>query len=165
MNFNILNPSKLYNALQVQTSTQNTDIRRADIEQVVPVRQVDKVTLSVEALSGEQQKRVDDNTYEYLATTQKKPAMDELAVNNEKLDPLANVDTSNFLKDAMAALVEIRLGVDKEKMEEIEAMMEEVAKDETLSPKEKERQLEELQALLEEELEKAAQKQAIQEVG
>ena len=46
--------------------------------------------------------------------------------------------------DMMQAILDKRLGVDREKLEELEAMMAEIAKNENLSPEEKEKAMEEI---------------------
>ena len=47
-------------------------------------------------------------------------------------------------EDMMQAILDKRLGVDRKKLEELEAMMAEIAKNENLSPEEKEKAIEEI---------------------
>jgi len=58
----------------------------------------------------------------------------------------------------MKGVLDSRMGIDKEKIKEIEAMMEEVAKDDSLSPEQKAKKLEELQKLMDEVIEEAIEK-------
>jgi len=175
MNFNILNPNAFYGSQQVQkaipvTPTQSNN----DNAYVEPIAPQDTVTLSQGAMNGEQSKSENHNTYDHLVSAQRisnrtievnnaQVSAKETSDTQQKHDALAGVDTTNFLSDAMKTMVENRLGVDKEKIEEIEAMMEEVAKDESLSAQEKEKRIEGLQEMLEKEYEKAAEKQANQQ--
>ena len=177
MNFNILNPNAFYSSQQVQKSTQadqgelvkNTPSR--DSAYVSPISPQDTVTLSHRAMSGEQSSAVDNNTYDHLMTA-KRISHSTIEVSNvqtreaevtaqlDKAEALADIDTKNFLSDAFKTMVENRLGVDKEKIKKIEAMIEGVAKDESLSSEEKEKQIAKLQEMIEKEYEKAAEKQA-----
>ena len=166
MNFNILNPAGIYQSQQIQKADQTVSKEDQPIEPTAPQ---DTVTLSQAALNGEQIKAVDTNTYEHLMAANT-IASSTIEVNRvqtseqpTKPEALAHIDTSNFLSDAVKSMVENRLGVDKEKIEEIEAMIEEVAKDESLSAEEKEERIADLQEMLEEEYEKAAEQQAKQQ--
>ncbi|MGB1297328.1 MAG: hypothetical protein ACPG8A_03590 [Psychrobium sp.] len=147
MNFSLLNPYGAYTKAQsVQSLSAKNEVQRVEDPSVTTsANAADKVTLSDAAKSGATTNDNDILTYEHLGKN-KVPT------------------TSEFLTDAMASIIEGRLGVDKEKIKEIEAMMEEVAKDETLSSEEKERRIGELQELLDKEYEKAAEKQAHQPV-
>lgn len=170
MNFNILNPNAFYHSQQVQKSAQTAQTESNQQQDYVePIAAQDTVTLSQGAANGEKTKAVDNNTYEHLMAVNR-IASGAIEVSNveavektTKPDALGHIDTSNFLSDAMKSMVENRLGVDKEKIEEIEAMIEEVAKDESLSAEEKEERIADLQEMLEEEYEKAAEKQAKQQ--
>jgi len=175
MNFNILNPNAFYGSQQVQKVVQPTQSEpskeRAYVEPIAPQ---DTVTLSQGAMKGEQSKSENHNTYDHLVNAQR-ISNRTIEVNNAQVstketneteikhDALAGIDTTNFLSDAMKTMVENRLGVDKEKIKEIEAMMEEIGKDESLSAQEKEKRIEGLQEMLEKEYEKAAEKQANQQ--
>jgi len=72
MNFNILNPTNIYSSQEVQKNVQpvksEPNIKNAYVE---PVASQDKVTLSQEALSGEQSKVENNDTYDFLATSQR----------------------------------------------------------------------------------------------
>lgn len=164
MNFSILNSRAAYYSQQVQsTRSVNNLSTEANIGSDAKVNSTDRVTLSARALAGEKSNAVDSHTYDHLQNMQRVVIRTDDKVAppepSNKPQPLAHIDTSNFLADAMASIVEGRLGVDKEKLKEIEAMMEEVGKDESLSPEEKEKRLADLQELLDKEYEKAAEKQ------
>ncbi|WP_435274994.1 hypothetical protein ACMAZF_17390 [Psychrobium sp. nBUS_13] len=169
MNFGLLNPYGAYHTQQTQAAKSTSSVEsQPSGNDLLPPAQVDTVTLSPQAIAGESVKKADENTYEHLAVMQNIKLREAVAVeqadSTTRNDPLAHIDTSNFLADAMASIVEGRLGVDKEKVKEIEAMIEEVAKDESLSAQEKEKRIGELQELLEKEYEKAAEKQANQKI-
>jgi len=55
-----------------------------------------------------------------------------------------NTVIDNRFADMMQNIIDQRLGVDREKLEELEAMMEEIAKNENMSPEEKQQLLEKL---------------------
>lgn len=76
-------------------------------------------------------------------------------IDNREKDHI-NID--NFFSEAMKGVLDSRMGIDKEKIKEIEAMMEEVAKDDSLSPEQKAKKLEELQKLMDEVIEEAIEK-------
>jgi hypothetical protein len=176
MNFNILNPNAFYSSQQVQKSTQadqgelvkNTP--SSERAYVSPIAPQDTVTLSQRAMSGAQSAAVDNNTYGHLITSQR-ISNSTIGVNNvqtreveatgqsSKIEVLADIDVKKFLSESMKTMVENRLGVDKEKIKNIEAMIEGVAKDESLSAEEKEKQIAQLQEMIEKEYEKAAEKQ------
>ena len=67
------------------------------------------------------------------------------AVNPVKSDAVIN---SRF-EDMMQAILDKRLGVDREKLAELDAMMEEIAKNENLSPEQKQKAIEELEKMKE----------------
>ncbi|MGB0835050.1 MAG: hypothetical protein ACPGR2_11065 [Psychrobium sp.] len=147
MNFSLLNPYGAYTKAQsVQSLSAKNEVQRVEGPTVTTsANTADKVTLSDAAKSGATTNANDILTYEHLGKRK--------------------VSTSSeFLTDAMAAIVEGRLGVDKEKIKEIEAMMEEVGKDESLSAQEKEKRIAQLQEMLDKEYEKAAEKQAHQPI-
>ncbi|NQZ86017.1 MAG: hypothetical protein HRT54_00370 [Colwellia sp.] len=53
-------------------------------------------------------------------------------------------ETNSRFGDMMQAILDKRLGVDRKKLEELDAMMAEIAKNENLSPEEKEKAMEEI---------------------
>lgn len=82
----------------------------------------------------------------------------ELLANNQNNQSNLQVPTSSLgenrvknttepdsrFGDMMQAILDKRLGVDRKKLEELEAMMAEIAKNENLSPEEKEKAMEEI---------------------
>ncbi|MCG7532448.1 hypothetical protein MHM98_14005 [Psychrobium sp. MM17-31] len=158
MNFSILNLNRQYQVAQ-QEQLRATEQLSSQPQVAEPQLRVadDKVTLSQQVQGGHKHNSVEANTYDQLA-----PQARGISKVSQSSDKPTSQET--LFKDAMASIIEGRLGVDKEKIKEIEAMMEEVAKDETLSSEEKERRIGELQELLDKEYEKAAEKQAHQPV-
>ena len=86
-------------------------------------------------------------------TTDTAPEINSARNRNEE-----PISFESFYQDAMQAILDNRLGIDKEKLKEIEAMMEEVASDDSLSPEEKAKKLEQLQELMEKEIEKSIER-------
>lgn len=158
MNFSILNLNRQYQIAQ-QEQLRATERLSSQPQVAEPQLRVadDKVTLSQQVPAGDKHRSVEANTYDQLAPQAR--AISKVSQSSDK-----TIEQETLFKDAMASIIEGRLGVDKEKIKEIEAMMEEVAKDETLSSEEKERRIGELQELLDKEYEKAAEKQAHQPV-
>jgi len=73
-----------------------------------------------------------------------------------------SIEMEDFMTQAAQSILDNRLGIDKEKLKEIEAMMEEVANDENLSPEQKEKKLAELQELYEEVIEESVKRLEMQ---
>jgi len=126
-------------------------------------RYQDTVTLSSAAKRGQETKASQTaHTYEQLAPGKNSQHSNHNAVNrgtvqsDEKggLDP----DKDNFLQDAMQAILDKRAGIDREKLKELEAKMEEIANDESLSPEQKAEQMKLLQQQKEELLKEFAEK-------
>jgi hypothetical protein len=63
--------------------------------------------------------------------------------------------TNSRFEDMMQAILDKRLGVDRKKLEELDAMMEEIAKNENLSPEEKAIAMEEIAKMREKVIEKS----------
>jgi len=139
------------------------------------VQSGDTVTLSAQAQQlsrGETPAPQQLTTYEHLGQINRispvqlnipdKPSQE---VDDKQVEyrgkPEINID--DFLGNAFQNILDSRMGIDKEKLKEIEAMMEEVAKDESLSPEQKEKRLEELQELYDDVIEQAVERQAQQE--
>lgn len=158
MNFSILNLNRQYQVAQ-QEQLKATERLSSQPQVTDPQLRIadDKVTLSQQVPAGDRHSSVETNTYDQLASQAR--AISKVSQSSDKA-----IEQDTLFKEAMASIIEGRLGVDKEKIKEIEAMMEEVAKDETLSSEEKERRIGELQELLDKEYEKAAERQATQEV-
>jgi len=69
--------------------------------------------------------------------------------------------TSSRFEDMMQAILDKRLGIDKKKLEELDAMMEELAKNENMSPEEKAVAMEEITKMREKIIEKSIEVQKI----
>jgi hypothetical protein len=67
----------------------------------------------------------------------------------------SNSITNSRFEDMMQAILDKRLGVDRKKLEELDAMMEEIAKNENLSPEEKAVAMEEIAKMREKVIEKS----------
>jgi len=63
--------------------------------------------------------------------------------------------THSRFEDMMQAILDKRLGVDRKKLEELDAMMEEIAKNENLSPEEKAKAMEEIAKMREQVIEES----------
>jgi len=133
----------------------------------------DVVTISSAARNLAKGKSVETpaNTYDQLGSArQVKSSTIEsslYAADTTANDPEVNlakklnekpISFETFYQDAMQAIVDNRLGIDKEKLKEIEAMMAEVANDDSLSPEEKAKKLEQLQELMEKEIEESIER-------
>ena len=67
----------------------------------------------------------------------------------------SSVVSNSRFEDMMQAILDKRLGVDRKKLEELDAMMEEIAKNENLSPEEKATAMEEIAKMREEIIEES----------
>ena len=114
----------------------------------------------------------ESNTYENLVAAQRiengsinvnNTSENETEIQNTKPEALDHIDTVNFLGDAMKNILDSRLGVNIEKRREIEAMIDEVAKDDSLSAEEKEERIAVLQEMLSKEYEKGMENQINQQ--
>jgi len=114
----------------------------------------------------------ESNTYENLVAAQRiengsinvnNTSENETEIQNTKPEALDHIDTVNFLGDAMKNILDSRLGVNSEKRAEIEAMIDEVAKDDSLSAEEKEERIAVLQEMLSKEYEKGMENQINQQ--
>ncbi|MGR3970142.1 hypothetical protein [Shewanella sp. 1180_01] len=126
-------------------------------------RYQDTVTLSSAAKRGQETKESQTaNTYEQLAPGKSAQYSNNDAVNKgaapSDVKNKLESDNSNFLQDAMQAILDKRSGIDREKLKELEAKMEEIANDENLSPEQKAEQLKLLQQQKEELLKEFAEK-------
>lgn len=103
----------------------------------------DKVTLSDEAKALMSGSSVNQTEATYAKPTQ--TSVETLSNNATN-----KAEKSDFLAKVQQQLLDQKLGVDREKLKEIEAMMEKIAQDENLSPDEKKRMLESLTQMREE---------------
>lgn len=105
---------------------------------------VDKITLSDQAMAlsrGEQQET--KAPVSYIKPESANSLLKKSATNNTA----GNADSQ--FADMMQSILDKRLGVDREKLKEIEAMMKEIANNENLSAEEKQKALEELEKMKE----------------
>ncbi len=72
-------------------------------------------------------------------------------------------ETSEFMATALQRILDKRIGVDREKLEELKAEMERIAKDESLTPEQKAEQLELVHEQVRELMEQAAERYSEQE--
>ena len=68
---------------------------------------------------------------------------------------MENKVTDNRFNDMMLKILDKRLGIDREKLAELEAMIKNVAENEKMSPEEKQKAIEELEKMREEIIEKS----------
>jgi hypothetical protein len=106
----------------------------------------DTVTLSDQALAMMNGKEVKEIAPTYVRPENARSLLAENdalnTTNNTHLKENEVIDTR--FSDMMQNFIDQRLGVDREKLEELEAMMEEIAKNESMSPEEKQQALEKL---------------------
>lgn len=122
--------------------------------------QKDTVTLSDKALAmmnGEVAKEEKTPTYINPET-----ASSLLAKSKSTDDTTGNkAPVDNRFGEMMQKIVDQRLGVDRKKLEEIDALMEEIAKNENMSPEEKQKALEELTKIREKIIEESLEIQKV----
>lgn len=107
----------------------------------------DTLTLSDKALAMMNGKA----TTAQSAPTYIKPqtASSLLAQNDSSNSEQSNAVKDNRFSDMMQSILDQRLGIDRDKLAELEAMMEDVGKNKTMSPEEKEKALEALEKIRE----------------
>jgi len=130
------------------------------VQQIAPIKSnSDTFTLSSEALAlmkGESPQQTSP-TYVRPVTA------NELLNSSQATELTTNTNNASKEKSAsdlrfdnlMQSILDKRLGIDRERLEEIEAMMEAVAKNENLSPEEKEKALEQLAEIREQIIEES----------
>jgi len=132
-----------------QAKSTNTSIVNFDnsIPAVQPIPgEKDTVTLSNKALA-----MMNGNEVKEISPTYVRPeTARSLLAENDGLNTasVSNVKENKVIdtrfSDMMQNFIDQRLGVDRDKLEELEAMMEEIAKNENMSPEEKQQALEKL---------------------
>lgn len=124
----------------------------------------DSVTLSDKAMAmmnGTEIKEAPP-TYVRPETARALLAQNEMTEAANESEPLANEEIDNRFNEMMQKIVDQRLGVDRKKLEELDALMEEIAKNENMSPEEKQLALEKLAEMREQIIEETRE---IQEVA
>lgn len=122
-------------------------------EHPLPVApKTDTVTLSDAAIA-----KMQGENYSESAPTYIKPetAQSLLAANKAKTSTVENKVTDNRFNDMMQKILDKRLGIDREKLAELEAMIKNVAENEKMSPEEKQKAIEELEKMREEIIEQS----------
>ena len=122
-----------------QTKSSNALALKVD-NTALPVQPIpgekDTVTLSNKALA-----MMNGNEVKEIAPTYIRPETASSLLSQSKA---ANTDVDNRFSKMMQNILNQRLGIDNEKLEEIEAEMEEIANNENMSAEEKQKALEEL---------------------
>ena len=122
-----------------QTKSSNPLALKVD-NAALPVQPIpgekDTVTLSDKALA-----MMNGNEVKEIAPTYIRPETARSLLSQSKA---ANTDVDNRFSKMMQNILNQRLGIDNEKLEEIEAEMEEIANNENMSAEEKQKALEEL---------------------
>ena len=104
----------------------------------------DTVTLSDKALSMLNGTTITENPPTYIRPETARSLLAQNDTTNSTNDSASKENTAidNRFSDMMQKIVDQRLGVDREKLEELEALMEEIANNENMSPEEKQKALE-----------------------
>lgn len=101
--------------------------------------------------------------YKYEAPTYVRPetARSMLAQSDSTASNSQRTNSGNRFSEIMQRVLDQRLGVDREKLDEIDAMMEDIAKNEKMSPEEKAKALEELAEIREKIIEESIEMQKV----
>jgi len=161
-----LNNDNAYSRVAVsQKNSVNVSPARAPLAAINEVdnRYQDTVTLASAAKRGQETKESQTaQTYEQLALGKSAQYSNNDAVNKDAApsDEKSQLesDNSHFLQDAMQAILDKRSGIDREKLKELEAQMEEIVNDKNLSPEQKAEQMKLLQQHKEQLLKEFAEK-------
>jgi len=149
-----------------QAKSNNTSIVNFDnsIPAVQPIPgEKDTVTLSDKALAMMNGNEIKENPLTYVRpeTARSLLSKSEAANTAEVGDAKEDVVVDNRFSEIMQNILDKRLGIDRERLEELEALMEEIANNENMSPEEKELALEKLAEMREKIIEEGRE---IQEV-
>jgi len=166
-----------FNRSDIYTASSRAAANKIDTDaqmlapQQSPKGSVDTVTISAAArdLAQGNVQQLSLNTYDHLASANRivatkidvpgiDPPPEPVYPTSMKSIEQAPVNMDDFMNEAMQGILDSRMGIDRDKLEEIEAMMEEVANDDSLSPEQKEKKLEELQKLYDKVIEEAVEK-------
>jgi hypothetical protein len=132
-----------------QAKSTNASIVNFDnsIPAVQPIPgQKDTVTLSDKALAMMNGSEIKEIAPTYVRPETARSLLAESAALKAATDPKTTEDKviDNSFGDIMQNIIDQRLGVDRKKLEELEALMAEIAENENMSPEEKELALEKL---------------------
>lgn len=112
--------------------------------------QKDTVTLSDAAQAKMNGTTINTAEHTYAKPKNARTLLAENKANeNDKSATAQKSDAGSRFDQMMQSILDKRLGVDREKLKEIEAMMEEIANDENLSAEQKQKALEELEKVKE----------------
>lgn len=107
----------------------------------------DKLTLSNAALA----KMSGENHQEIVPTyVNPKTARSLLAANQSGKNVEQNQSEDKKFSDMMLSILDKRLGIDRDKLAELAAMMEEISKNENMTPEEKQKAMEQIEKMREE---------------
>ena len=117
-------------------------------------------------LSGKAQAMIAGKEVEEIAPIYVKPeTARELLAQNQSLDNADNATESEIrFSDIMQSILDKRTGVDRKKLDEIEAMMKEIGDNENMSPEEKQQALEKLIEMREKVIEESIENQKVTKV-
>ncbi len=97
------------------------------------------------SISPQAQALANGKSYQETAPTYIKPVTARaLLATNQAEGQITETPTDSRFNDMMQNILDKRLGVDREKLKELDAMMEEIANNENMSPEEKAEALEKL---------------------
>jgi hypothetical protein len=121
----------------------------------------DTLTLSNSALALASGKTVEEVAPTYIRPQTAASLLHEnnKATDNSKDDK--NKESGLKFAEIMQTLLDQRLGIDRKKLDEIDALIKEIGENENLSPEEKDKIIEQLQALREEVIEEGIERQKI----
>lgn len=119
----------------------------------------DTLTLSPQAQAMMQGKAITAietaPTYVNPVTARSLLAQQQAKIPNSMSVNITNEKADSRFGDMMQKILDQRLGIDREKLAELEAMMEEIAKNENMSDEEKQKALEELEKIREQIIEES----------
>jgi hypothetical protein len=137
-------------ALQIEQAKNNNASVVNFSNDVSPIQPIpgekDTVTFSDKALAMMNGKELKEQAPTYVRPVTARALLAESEASNTTQTVSENdeVITDNRFSEMMQNIIDQRLGVDRKKLEELEALMEEIANNENMSPEEKEAALEQL---------------------
>ncbi len=151
-----------------QAKSNNALVVRFDntIPAVQPIPgEKDTVTLSDKALAMMNGSEIKEIAPTYVRPESARSLLSKNdALNTTKVgDAKEDVIVDNRFSEIMQNILDKRLGIDREKLEELEALMEEIANNENMSPEEKELALEKLAEMREKLIEEGREIQEVVE--
>lgn len=113
------------------------------------VNMQDTVTLSAEAKALNEGKPVEKISPIYVKP-ETAASLLSANQNSEDGEEVQAQSSGEKFAEVMQGILDKRMGIDRDKLKELDAMIEQIAKDENLSPEEKEKMIEQLQQMKEE---------------